>query len=354
MEQLIGWLKAQTDAGFELNASDIPERLMPVLVALREKIEQAAKKESELSALLAFYKASANAMPNPIFIKDEQLRFVFFNRAYQEFFGIKEHEYLGKRVLDLEYIPEEDRQRYHAEDYQMMMAQGVRQYEKLFHRPDQNLDVDSLYWSKGFKVPETGQFGVVGEIVDISKEKTLQRKLARSMQTLEDLMEDAKLASKTDPGTKLYNRQALADEVPALIHQIKTDHRSLCAMFVDIDYFKQINDTYGHLYGDEILEKIAKILKRSFRQNDMAIRYGGDEFAVILPDARLSQAESVAARICNSIRNEVLLPDGKGVTLSIGVAELQPQDTLVTLLDRTDEALYQAKRGGRNRVATKA
>lgn len=331
---------------------EIPQELLPLIKALCSQLAAERQMRIDADHQLTFFKASANAMPNPIFIKDEELRFVFFNHAYRKFFGLEEGENIGKRVQDLSYLSSEDRERYHDEDSEMLRTLSVIQYETVFDTASQG-EVESLYWSKGFPVPETGSRGVIGEIVDISKEKEMQRELTRSMRALEVLMKDAKDASNTDPLTKLYNRNVMDSEIPIVISEAEMMNRPVCALLMDIDYFKQINDTYGHPCGDEILRKFSAMLKQNFRQHDIAVRYGGDEFMMILPGAGIRQAKAGAERLCMTVRENLKLPDGSNTTISVGITQWRAGEDLQAFLARADEALYLAKKAGRDRIAEK-
>jgi two-component system cell cycle response regulator len=130
-------------------------------------------------------------------------------------------------------------------------------------------------------------------------------------------------------------------------------------LVIDIDYFKSVNDTYGHDAGDEVLREFASRVSANVRGIDLACRYGGEEFVVVMPDTDKSFAYSVAERLRQSVEaNHFLLsraPEGIRVTVSIGIAcSLGNQDSAESLLRRADEALYRAKREGRNRVIAEA
>jgi len=163
-------------------------------------------------------------------------------------------------------------------------------------------------------------------------------------------MQDARDASNTDPLTKLYNRNILDTEVPKIVKDADTSGQPVCMMLIDVDYFKQVNDTYGHPTGDEILCKIANALNQNFRQGDIGIRYGGDEFMLLLPGAGLQQAQAGADRFRNAVCKSCVLPNGSCVTLSIGIVQWMAEDNLHSFIARADEALYQAKKAGKNRV----
>ena len=128
--------------------------------------------------------------------------------------------------------------------------------------------------------------------------------------------------------------------------------RSLSAILFDIDHLKQINDTYGHLVGDQILAGVSTQCLAELRQVDLLSRYGGDEFLALLSETELADAQPVAERLCSRIA-ELSFPAGDGllkITISAGVAVIKEGDTLETLIERADQVLYKAKQAGRNRV----
>ena len=124
---------------------------------------------------------------------------------------------------------------------------------------------------------------------------------------------------------------------------------SLCLLMIDIDDFKVINDTYGHLVGDEVLIKIGSCINKSVREMDLAARYGGEELAVIMPNTETSQAIKTADRICINIENLVF--DGFNITASIGISTVNKMiNSPKSLISSADSALYTAKNEGKNRV----
>jgi len=123
-------------------------------------------------------------------------------------------------------------------------------------------------------------------------------------------------------------------------------------LMIDLDHFKSVNDTFGHATGDEVLAKVAQIMHTSFRRSDIAIRYGGDEFTAILPGAPISAAIDAAERVRSRVEKEIILPDGRPMTVSIGVGQMLPEEDIFEFLSRTDELLYRSKYLGRNRVSS--
>lgn len=124
----------------------------------------------------------------------------------------------------------------------------------------------------------------------------------------------------------------------------------VCFLMLDLDHFKHVNDTFGHHTGDHVLTDFAQILKDSRRESDLPIRYGGEEFLIILCGADLANARKVAERIQARCERELLLPDGTTNTVSIGVSRHRPGESLHAGVAQADAALYRAKETGCNRV----
>lgn len=171
--------------------------------------------------------------------------------------------------------------------------------------------------------------------------------------------ERLKLTGLTDPLTGINNRRYFDSRCREEIAYATRHKQPLACMFLDIDKFKHINDSLGHAAGDEVLRRVAAIIKSQLRGNDVIARYGGEEFVALLPQTAQDKALEIAERIRTTIGFEPFepLPDESlAVTISIGVAMLADQaggneDALAqSLISRADAALYQAKEGGRNRV----
>ena len=174
---------------------------------------------------------------------------------------------------------------------------------------------------------------------------------------LREALESIRTESQIDPVTTLVNRMffdtALAD---SLRHAQRTGD-SLSLLMTDIDHFKKFNDTFGHLTGDQVLRLVAVSIKQNVKGLDTAARFGGEEFAIILPGCDLQGASQVAEQVRKAVQARELVKRSTGenlgrVTISIGVATFRPDDTPITLVERADNALYAAKRNGRNIVVT--
>jgi diguanylate cyclase len=159
----------------------------------------------------------------------------------------------------------------------------------------------------------------------------------------------------TDPLTLLLNRRGFDRSATALMAARPLGLRGCTLLIGDIDHFKRVNDTYGHMFGDQVIKGVAQIIQRMVKGSDLAARLGGEEFAVLLPETPLPGGITVAEQIRAGVGNTRIKKSGANtyvdqITLSVGVAAGIEHDTLESLLERADQALYHAKQTGRNRV----
>ena len=155
-----------------------------------------------------------------------------------------------------------------------------------------------------------------------------------------------------DALTNLNNRRQFETRLKQEIAITKRQNNPLCAMMIDIDFFKKVNDTYGHASGDEVLRTVASVIKAQLRESDIPARYGGEEFAVLLPYTHIDEAKIVGERLRKAVEETTVQLDDLtiNVTISMGLAEFTQEETGEELFARADKALYEAKDGGRNRV----
>ena len=161
-------------------------------------------------------------------------------------------------------------------------------------------------------------------------------------------------AAARDPLTGVANRGELEAQLHVAFAQQKANGTPLSVLFLDIDFFKRINDNYGHAVGDEVLIGFARLMRQECYSGELIGRYGGEEFVVICPDADLAAARRRAERLRLTISQSILCgePDLR-VTTSVGIAAAEPGDTPDALLRRADKGLYEAKRTGRNRICSR-
>ena len=156
----------------------------------------------------------------------------------------------------------------------------------------------------------------------------------------------------TDKLTKLASRSHVLEILNNTFIAARRDNKSLSLIMADLDHFKEINDNYGHQVGDQVLMGIAGRIKASVRNIDTAGRYGGEEFIIVLPTTDMITAQQVAERVREQIASSPLSFGDNMIDLTIseGIATLNPDDTVESLIKRADSALYIAKQAGRNRV----
>jgi diguanylate cyclase (GGDEF)-like protein len=178
------------------------------------------------------------------------------------------------------------------------------------------------------------------------------RKIVRNKQTeVEAILVQANELSHVDALTFLPNRRLVIRELQNEVLRAERYNSQLSISMADIDFFKKVNDTYGHLAGDEVLRRVAHQLRDHIRHPDLVGRYGGEEFLILLPNTVSAEAAEQAARLCKDVRETKMHVNDHilNVTISIGVAQFQHGvDTWDTLLDRADNAMYDAKRNGRD------
>lgn len=159
--------------------------------------------------------------------------------------------------------------------------------------------------------------------------------------------------SITDELTGLYNKRWYSSKLASEVDHARRLGRPLSLLILDVDHFKNFNDAHGHAAGDEVLAELGRIITRTFRKTDIPCRYGGEEFAVVLPDTELEDAVAIAERLRRSFgatRFQISRKERARATISLGVSRMTESDDEASLFERTDKALYQAKESGRNRV----
>jgi two-component system cell cycle response regulator len=192
----------------------------------------------------------------------------------------------------------------------------------------------------------------------LARARTQIRK-KRYAERLRDNVQMSIEAAITDALTSLNNRRYMETHLATLVEQAHARAKPLTVLVLDIDFFKAVNDTHGHEAGDDVLREFATRLKKSIRGIDLACRYGGEEFVVVMPDTDMAVATMVAERLRRRIAADAFaINRGEhkvAVTISIGLAALGGAgDVAADVLKRADQALYRAKRDGRNRVVADA
>lgn len=182
-------------------------------------------------------------------------------------------------------------------------------------------------------------------------DKDLKKELSRMEMAVKKSRQRLASMAKYDRLTGLYNRQHFDSFSRRLFEKCAAQEQPLAVLFIDIDHFKRVNDTYGHKRGDDVLRTIAQLVRISCRKSDYIARYGGEEIIAVLPNTETEGAVKVANDINDIIRIQSIELTKIRLTVSIGVASFPDNGTeLKTIIDRADQALYQAKESGRDRV----
>jgi|SRR3989344_2745653 len=158
-------------------------------------------------------------------------------------------------------------------------------------------------------------------------------------------------AATRDEKTGLYNSRFFETMLDMEIEKAKRGKQKLSLIIIDIDYFKKINDTYGHIKADEILVRLAKLLQNQVRKSDIVARFGGEEFIVLLPETNLEKTKRFSARLKKAIASDKMLKK-YNLSISGGITEFRKKDNKKIFKHRADKALYQAKKSGRDKFVT--
>jgi diguanylate cyclase (GGDEF)-like protein/PAS domain S-box-containing protein len=209
-------------------------------------------------------------------------------------------------------------------------------------------------WMEIYTYPILDEEGKVSHVIEYTRDVTERRKIEDEKRRLIGKLEHL---SKTDGLTGMINRRALTDSLAYEIDRAKRYGSELTLILCDVDNFKEINDTYGHDAGDRALQTLSATLKTILRNIDIAGRYGGDEFMIILPETTVRGAESLAEKLLSTVREtELRLPNDKHLRLSmsIGIAGLEADhsgENIDSFVKRADDAMYVSKQCGKDRVS---
>ena len=215
--------------------------------------------------------------------------------------------------------------------------------------------LDDIKRIKNELVQEVEKMRAIVRQKESQDQKALEA-LSSQVDVLKKELDKARHSASTDGLTGVYNRKALDNHLRNLIDRNRVTKHPFSLLMMDLDHFKQLNDTYGHTVGDRMLLAFAEKCRGSVRSDDFLARYGGEEFTLILPGASLRNATKKAKHLCKSIAGSRYAADNSpkadvlSVSVSIGVSAYRQGDTVQSLVERADQCLYKAKADGRNRV----
>ena len=267
-----------------------------------------------------------------------------------------------------QYVPHEligynSRQRMHmyCSCHGFHRRQIINLAEKILKQPDSTIDrhavVDGFHchkWSFGNKESS-------GILILLRKDQMIPSEemdlINESMSTLAEPLrkthdyEEIFRQARIDPLTGLPNRLVFEERIDYMIERARRNKHPLSLAALDLDHFKEVNDTMGHLYGDEVLKQVATALQEQTRLQDLLVRMGGDELLLALADTDLHAARFLCERLCRAVNELNIKAGNRKLGISIGIAQWQQGMSKKEWLERADDALYQAKNSGRNKVA---
>ena len=304
-----------------------------------------AEAEQALRDSDARFQVFMNNGPFVAFIKDAEGRMVFVNEPFLKQFNLCREEVIGK--ADAELWPPEVAQELRQHDLQILESNCATTIEETVPTPD---GLTHFWLSFKFPLEAAGQCFVAGVAIDITERKFYERQMENYQRQLEEVVAKLEEMALTDALTELKNKGAFDTRLNEEWARSKRYNLPLSLLTLDVDHFKQYNDSFGHPAGDEILKKVANILQQQARPSDFVARVGGEEFAIILTNTEIEGAYIVAERVRRAIES-ASWPQ-RSITASIGVASRNAaMEKFADLVENSDRALYKAKHAGRNRVA---
>jgi len=246
-------------------------------------------------------------------------------------------------------------------DVQMPEVDGF-ELANMLKSDSQTKNIPIIFLTAFFKEDEFVQrgydLGAVDYLTKPIEEKRLYNKIHfhikmyKQEQQLKEYNLTLKKQSTTDQLTQLYNRKYFDETIDKEIQRSTRYKTALSMIIADIDFFKKVNDTYGHIAGDHILANFATIIKDSIRSTDMAFRYGGEEFVVLLPNTTAQDAKQVTKKLRTAVNNHEF-ENPKSITCSYGISQYEPEESKEAFFKKADDALYFVKNNGRNNIAIK-
>ncbi len=343
---------------FEGKRKTLKGRIIDVYIACRLKKDGYGKdmidcvllditKEKELEKRLKeneeLFSAIVNGMAEGVYINDT--RILYANPAAVEFFGYPEKELYDMHTWDL--FGEKDRPVIKANIERRLKGEQFY-FEYTFHTFTKKGKEKYILFHVQTIVYQ-GRFVSLAIFFDITDKVLLERELEKEKLRFQEL-------SETDPLTGIFNRRKLDNILDEYVKLAFRYNRPLSLIMFDIDHFKEINDNYGHQIGDNILIELANLIKTNLRETDFFVRFGGEEFMILMPETNLAYAKAKAESLRKLIEENVFKYI-YGLTCSFGAVEYgekdnlgNTQDIINSLIKRVDNALYRAKENGRNRV----
>lgn len=318
------------------------------MVQLKQIIADKERTEQALRSSNALFEAFMDNSPLIGFMKNETGLLVYYNQSFARHFRITRDEWIGRD--EFEFFPAEVAADLRQHDDEIMENKKLNVMEVTIPEPDGTIHEFRTY--KFAFVNAAGERFLAGMSHEITAEKKAHRELEATYARLHELNEELLKLSITDALTGCRNRRSFDDRLNQEFVLAERFHFRLSVLLLDIDDFKAVNDTYGHEEGDRVLKHVARQLEQGVRDTDIVCRYGGEEFAILLPHTSRESAFQLADRLRASVEAAW---GGVNVTVSVGVGTWRRGMKEPAALTRdADAALYKAKAAGKNRVVLAA
>jgi len=290
-----------------------------------------------------FFEEAVNASIDGIYFVDRRRKILYWNKASEEITGYKKEEIVNRRCYDniLKHVDESDKNLCKTScPLVKAVATGKIIEEDVF-----------LHDKNGARIPVHVEAIPVrnskGEIVGAVERFTQSWGLAQIRENIQQLQKSAFI----DPLTQVPNRRYLEQKLEESLDEFKKLGKNSGFIFLDIDNFKHVNDTFGHLAGDKILKAVAQTILSNIKPHDVVGRFGGEEFAVILKDVNEESLKKIASKLSTLIKTSSVYDEGHeiSVTVSMGLTLPKESDTKESIIERADSLMYKAKKQGKDR-----
>jgi diguanylate cyclase (GGDEF)-like protein/PAS domain S-box-containing protein len=311
---------------------------------LESALRDAEDSRTALTASEERFRTFMDSSPFVSFMKGLDGKYVYYNRPYARRFGVDAEERLGKTDFDM--WPADQAAAFREHDNEVMRTGVLRMFE------EETTDAEGapVHW-RSYKFPSRDALGrplIAVVAVDVTEEIGSKRALEKAQVTLQEANERLQELAVTDVLTGLRNRRVFDERMGEEMTSARRESR-LSLLLLDIDGLKERNDRFGHLDGDEVLKQLGALMRQHVRGTDLAVRLGGDEFGVLMPQASEEQAAGLAARLLRAVRESEW--KHQPLTVSIGIAERRRGQSVGSeLVTAADQALYAAKAAGRDRI----
>jgi diguanylate cyclase (GGDEF)-like protein/PAS domain S-box-containing protein len=308
-----------------------------MIVSMFTDITETKTAQRRLANYTALLKKLIEAIPMPMYVKDVDGVFIECNERFCKLIGLKREEIIGNKQYS--FFDKEAIKKIKRTEMELLKNGGHKEFE--LQLKDASGKTKAFAFYKETFTTGDDIAGLICIMVDITTKNLLEEQLRKA----NDILREQAIR---DGLTGLYNHKKSLEMLEAEIKRAKRYNNVLSVLMLDIDYFKKVNDQYGHQTGDDVLVIVSEIIQGNIRETDIAGRYGGEEFLIIFPHTNFEEAFNTAKRI-NKALKEHKFKEGFKLTISGGLSEWQGENA-AQLIHKADKLLYKAKNGGRDRI----